>query len=137
MEVFEHLLLFLCATQQQIWTLHLPSLHALSKYFLANDMINYARFTPVCLAQIFALKEKDEEAWNFLSDDNFFINKFSIVYTALGADHALEQAHKTMKIHGGIKGIANDQVALDQYFFVAPKIFSIIEKFYILLHYQY
>ena len=35
-----------------------------------------------------------------------------------------------MKIHGGIKGIANNQVALDQYFIIAPEISSIIEKFY-------
>ena len=53
-----------------------------------------------------------------------------MVYIALGADHALEQANKTMKIHGGIKGIANNQVALDQYFIIAPESSSIIEKFY-------
>ena len=29
-------------------------------------MLHYARFTPVYLAQMFVLKEKDEEAWNFL-----------------------------------------------------------------------
>ena len=87
-------------------------------------MINYVRFTPVYLAQMFALKEKDEEAWNFS------VNKCNIVYTALGADHALEQANKPMKIHGGIKGIANNQVWLDQYFLIAQEISSIIEKFY-------
>ena len=26
-------------------------------------MLHYARFTPVYLAQMFVLKEKDEEAW--------------------------------------------------------------------------
>ena len=34
MKVFEHLLLFLLATRQQISTLHLTALHALSRYFL-------------------------------------------------------------------------------------------------------
>ena len=61
MKVFEHLLLFLRATRQQIWTLHLTSIYALSIYFSAY-MLNYARFTQVYLAQMFALKEKDEEA---------------------------------------------------------------------------
>ena len=82
MKVFEHLLLFLRATRQQIWTLHLTSLHALSRYFFAYDMINYARFTPVYLAQMFGLKEKDEEAWNFLNGGNFYVNKSNIAYTA-------------------------------------------------------
>ena len=61
MKVFEHLVLFLRATRQQIWTLHLTSLHALSRDFFAYDMLNYARFAPVYLAQMFTLKEKDEE----------------------------------------------------------------------------
>ena len=34
MKVSEHLLFFLLATRQQIWTLHLTALHALSRYFL-------------------------------------------------------------------------------------------------------
>ena len=42
----------------------------------------------------------------------------------------LNKQTKTMKIHGGIKGIANNQVSLDQYFIIAPEISSIIEKFY-------
>ena len=84
------------------------------------------------------LKEKDEEPWNLLNDGNFSVNKSSIACTVHGADHALEQASKTIKVHGGIKGIVNDQVALDQYFIIAPQISSIIEKFYnILWHYQY
>ena len=64
MKVFEYLLLFLCATRQQIWTLHMASLYALS--FVLHVMLHYARFTPGYLAQMFVLKEKDEEAWNFL-----------------------------------------------------------------------
>ena len=93
-------------------------------------MLNYSRFTPAYLAQMFALKEKGKEAWNCLNDGNFSVNKSSIPSTALGADHALEQANKTIKIHGGIKGIDNNQVVLDQYFITVPEISSIIEKFY-------
>ena len=63
MKVFEYLLLFLCATRQQIWTLHMASLYALSIFL--HVMLHYARFIPAYLAQMFVLKEKDEEAWNF------------------------------------------------------------------------
>ena len=77
------------------------SLQALSKYFFAYTY----------LAQMFALKEKDEEPWNFWNDGNFFANISSIPYTELGADHALKQANKSMKTHGGIKGIVNNQLA--------------------------
>ena len=58
MKVFEYLLLFLCATQQQIWTLHMTSLHALSKHSFLHMMLHYARFTPVYLVQMFVLKRR-------------------------------------------------------------------------------
>ena len=48
---------------------------------------------------MFALKEKEKEAWNFLND----VNKSSRLYAALSAYHALEEANKTVGIHGGIK----------------------------------
>ena len=34
-----------------------------------------------------------------------------------------------MKIHGGIKGIVNNQLAQDQNFILTPELSSIIEKF--------
>ena len=73
--------------------------------------MHYARFISVYLAPVFALKEKDEEAWNFLNDGTFSVNESSTAYATLGADHAFEQANKTMKIYGGIKGIADNQVS--------------------------
>ena len=40
MKVFELLLLFARATRQQLWELHLSTLHQLTKYFFAYDMFN-------------------------------------------------------------------------------------------------
>ena len=40
-------------------------------------MLNYARFTPVYLAEMFASKEKDKESWNFLNDGNFSVNNLA------------------------------------------------------------
>ena len=125
MKVFESLLLFLRASRQQNWTLHLASLHDLPKYFFAYDMPNYARFTPVYLAQMYSLKNTDGSG-----DGNFSVNKLLTSFTALGAGHALDQANKTMKIHGGIKGIANNQISLDRYFIITPELYNIIDKFY-------
>ena len=57
MKLFELLLLFIRASRDQLWKLHLQSLHTLCPYFLALDMINFARMTPVYLSQMYALKE--------------------------------------------------------------------------------
>ena len=37
----------------------------------------------------------------------FSINKASVPFTAIGADHTVEHENRTMKVLGGIKGIAN------------------------------
>ena len=70
-------------------------------------MFNYARMTPVYLLQMNELKEKDSDTWEFFMNGYFSINKTSVPFTAIGADHAIEHENRTMKVLGGIKGIAN------------------------------
>ena len=48
MKVFELLLLFARATRQQLWELHLSTLHQLTKYFFAYDMFNQHEW-PQCV----------------------------------------------------------------------------------------
>ena len=68
------MLLFIRATWQGIWDLHLlASLEMFVKYFFffAYYQINYARFTPVYLSEKFALKTQDQKSWEFLESGNF------------------------------------------------------------------
>lgn len=46
MIMFESLLLFIRASRQGFWHLHLESLSNFTKYFFAFDQLNYARLTP-------------------------------------------------------------------------------------------
>ena len=92
MKVFELLLLFTQATRRQLW-----ELHELAKYFFANDMFNYARITPVYLSQMYELKEKDSETWKFFMNGYFSANKRSVAFTAIGADHAIENENLSMQ----------------------------------------
>ena len=56
MSLFETLLLFIRASWQQNWELHLVTLHYLRKYFFTFHMINYARLVPAYIAKMFSLK---------------------------------------------------------------------------------
>ena len=89
MKVFDLLLLSTRATRQQLWELHLSTLHEFAKYFFAYEMFNYARMTPVYLSQMYELKEKDSESWDFFINGYFSVNKTSVPFTAIGADHAI------------------------------------------------
>ena len=61
MKMFESLLLFVRATRQKDWELHLTSMNGLVLYFFAHDLQNYARMVPVYPSEMFALKEQDPE----------------------------------------------------------------------------
>ena len=70
-------------------------------------MFNYSQMTPVYLLQTYELKEKDFDIWEFFMNGYFSINKTSVPFTAIGADYATEHENRTIKVLGGIKGIAN------------------------------
>ena len=61
MDLFKFILVFIRASREQLWELHLQSLNLLCPYFFAFDMLNYALMTPVYLAQMYEMKEKDEK----------------------------------------------------------------------------
>lgn len=129
LKLFEIVLLFTRASRQSNWQLHLASLESFVKYFFAFDQINYARLSPVYLAQMYALKDKDPDTWAFLNEGNFSVNKSGIPFTGIGADHGLEQENKAMKVLGGIQGIANKKNTVDQHFIVAPVMNQILRSF--------
>ena len=122
-------MLFIRASREGNWKLHLASLDSFVKYFFAHDLHNYARYIPIYLAEMSSLEERDPEIWQYLDAGNFSVQKNAIPFTAIGADHALEQENRSMKVSGGIVGIGNKQAALDQYFLIAPHLKRIIQSF--------
>ena len=86
MNLVEIMLLFIRATRQGICDLHLTSLEIFVKYFFVYDQTNYAKFTPVYLSEMFALKSQDQQSWEFLESRNF----------SLRTDHALEEENREM-----------------------------------------
>lgn len=47
MKMFENLFLFVRASRQKHWDLHLTSLDQFAKYFFVFDLFNYARYSPI------------------------------------------------------------------------------------------
>ena len=70
-------------------------------------MLNYALMTPVYLAKMYEMKEKDENIWVLLDAGGFSKNKSGTLFTAIGSDHSTEEENCGLKAIGGIKGIAN------------------------------
>ena len=129
MLLFETLLLFIRASRQRLWKLHLQSLHCLCPYFFVFDILNYARITPVYLSQVCQLRNDDPTIWNRFVEGEFSVNKSNVPFSAIAADHALEQENRAVKVPGGIKGIANRQKLLDKYFLTVAEMSNIVEQF--------
>ena len=78
---------------------------------------------------MFNLKEKVINTWNMLESGNFSMNKSKVPFSTIGADHALEQENRVVKVIGSIKGIGNDKNALSDYFLTAAEMGKIVESF--------
>ena len=94
-------MLFVGATRQTLWGLHLASLDQFSPYFFALDLGNYDRMTPVYLSFMYSLSKDDRKTWDFISS-NFCCNKTKSPFVAIGEDYCLEQVNKELKVMGGI-----------------------------------
>ena len=116
------MLQFIRAVRNGDWEGHLNALAKLVKYFFAFDKLNYARMTLIYISEMYALWESDPELWQEFSSGNWVVNKSQVASCALGADHALEQVNRWMKVAGGIVGITQNQNARTRFFLVAPEL---------------
>ena len=116
------MLQFIRAVRNGDWEGHLNALAKFVKYFFAFDKLYYARMTPIYISEMYALRESDPELWQEFSSGNWVVNKSQVASCALGADHALEQVNRWMKVAGGIVGITQNQSARTRFFLVAPEL---------------
>ena len=113
---------FIRAVRNGDWAMHLNALEQFSKYFFAWDRLNYARMIPLYLSEMLSLQEIDPNLFEEFSSGNWVVNKSKIAFCAVGADHALEQVNRWMKVAGGIVGITQNQTARTRFFLVAPEL---------------
>ena len=116
------ILMFISASRERDWNLHLESLKALAKYFFTHDSLNYARMVPLYLAQMHRLKIDDPDIHHEFMQGNFCVNKNEIPFCAIGPDNAIEHVNKLMKIRGGLKGLTQQPAAMARWFLVAPEL---------------
>ena len=74
------------------------------------------------------LEEFDPEIWAEFMQGNWVVNKNTIPFCAIGADHALEQVNRMMKVGGGIVGITQNPSTLTKFFLGAPEPFHIAKE---------
>ena len=122
------LLLFILATREGLWNLHLAALEKLCALFFSRDRLKYAQMVPSYIAQMHSLRESDPEIWHEFSQGNFCVNKSDVPFCSIGVDHAIEHINRMMKVKGGLSGITQKPATLTQFFLVAPELTHLVEE---------
>eukprot|EP00112_Aurelia_sp_Birch-Aquarium-sp1_P015941 Seg3571.2 transcript_id=Seg3571.2/GoldUCD/mRNA.D3Y31 product="hypothetical protein" protein_id=Seg3571.2/GoldUCD/D3Y31 len=91
------------------------------------DRTKYRRLIPVYIANMCALKESDPQTWEAFMNGEFCVKKSQIPFTGIGVDHGGEEVIKTLKIEGGLVGIANTENARLRFFLTAPLLANIVQ----------
>ena len=114
------MLAFMRAVRSANWDLRLSALEEFCKYFFAMDLRNYSAMIALHLAEMEALSVEDPETWANLRSGLWSPNKKGFNFCCLGADEALEQVNRKLKVTGGLVGISLKPETLTKYFLVAP-----------------
>ena len=112
------------------WKLHLALLEIFTKYFFAYDRLHYARMIPLYLAEMKMMEESDPEMHQeFVAGWDWVVNKNSDVsFCEHGADHALEQINRSIKVSGGLVGIMLNPNARNKFFLIAPELSRLADE---------
>ena len=103
MKTLESLLLYVRASREQSWELHLTSLHYLCPYFSVYGMVNYACMALVYVSRMFAMRQNDETTLKMMVEVGYFrVNKSKVLFADTGSDHGHEQENKN-KFYGRYK----------------------------------
>ena len=101
LQMITEVLQYIRAVRTGNWHLHLQSTETFIKYFFAHDMLNYARMMPVYLSDMEKLKDSEAAIYAEFLQGNWIVNKTSLPFCAIGADHALEHINCAMKVSEG------------------------------------
>lgn len=117
MEAAFLLLRLLRAERDADFDLHLQSVTESVHWFWAAGRTNYARYTPVYIADMLALKTSNPEAYAHLQDGGFVVRRSpGHAFNSVPTDQALEQTiNKEAKGSGGIIGFTRRKGALTRW----------------------
>lgn len=120
MDMVFSMMAFIRGVRSADWNLRLAALDDFTKYFFALDLRNYASMTALHVAEMAALKTDDPDTLRYLEAGLLAPNRSGRSFCCLGADEALEQENRKMKVTGGLLGITLLPQTMTKYFLTAP-----------------
>ena len=101
--------------------MQLSALEEFVKYFFALDKLNYGKMIP-------QLERTYPEIWSEFSNGNWVVNKNTIIFCAIGPDHALEQINIRMKVSGGLVGTTLNERAKNLFLLISADLVRLTKE---------
>ena len=98
-------------------------------YFFVHDFQDYALVIPVYIAQMWNIQIYEEEKWKYIEGCNFSVNKSHFPFSAISADHGIEQLNRELKVVGGVKRLFQNENAVHRFILWALVLDSVCEDF--------
>ena len=121
------ILIFVRAHRERNFTLYREVLVELVPLFFAMDHVNYARWLPVHIRDMYSLPESIET--EFKENANWIVSKTERAFSSIPIDQCHEQMNKMVKGKGGVVGLLDNTVALRQWMLAGPERSRLLEEF--------
>lgn len=95
--------------------LYCKALSELIPLFFANNNVNYARWLPIHLHDMYYIEQRHPEVAQEFYKGNFVVHKSRREFSAMAIDQAHEQNNAVIKGDGGAIGLTEDPTALRQW----------------------
>jgi hypothetical protein len=116
-DMVELLLLFVRATRDGQWELHLAALDGMLPWFFAYDRINYARYLPAYFAEMKKLELTHPSVFeSFINGDFSAQRQDRYAFSQVACDQLIEQTmNRDSKTKGGLIGITTSRNAVNRW----------------------
>ena len=116
-DMVQCLLLFLRATREGDWKLHLASLRQILPWFFAYDRVNYARYLPAYISQMDSLSITHPAISDSFLAGNFVVQRQDRYgFAQIACDMAIEQTcNRDSKTKGGMKCLTPKKGAVNRW----------------------
>ncbi|XP_038063921.1 uncharacterized protein LOC119734467 [Patiria miniata] len=117
LEMVENVLLFVKATRDGDWALHLAAVRALVPWMFSYDRTNYSRYLPVYWLEMKSLEKTHPFVLNEFQIGNFAVQRQDVHgFSRVACDMTIEQtANRDSKTRGGMKGFTTNKGASNRW----------------------
>lgn len=123
-------LTFVRSHRERNLALYVEAMEALAPWFFALDHINYARWLPVHIKDMKALRSDVK----LVLEQNWVLTKTRRKFASMPLDQAHEQNNETVKGSGGAIGLTENPAALKRWMVAGPEQARILSEFEELYH---